>query len=87
MNQLTEAIRKTELCKNQSWFLHHDKASVHTSMLVREFLTKNEIVIMPLPPYSSGLGLGNKRKIEISAVGDSKKRVSVVFRELEKTLA
>ena len=43
MRRLSEAIRqkRTELRKNQGWILHHDKAPVHTSMLVREFCAKN----------------------------------------------
>ena len=47
---LRETIRQkcTELWKNQSWILHHDKASVHTSMLVREFFVKNKTVFTRL---------------------------------------
>ena len=47
MSRLREAILRklTELWKNQSWILYHDNAPAHTSMLVREFLAKNKIVI------------------------------------------
>ena len=40
MSRLREAIRqkRTELWKNQSWFLHHNNEPAHTSMLVREFM-------------------------------------------------
>ena len=36
--RLREAIRhkRTELCKNQSWILHHDNAPTHISMIVSE---------------------------------------------------
>ena len=39
MPRLREAVRQkgTELWKNQSWILHNDNATAHTSMLVREF--------------------------------------------------
>ena len=39
MRRLCKAIRQkgTELWKNQSWILHNDNATAHTSMLVREF--------------------------------------------------
>ena len=59
MRRLREVIRlkRTELWKNQSWILHHVKASAHTSMLVREFLAKNKTVIMPKPPGSLDLTL------------------------------
>ena len=61
MPQLCEAIRqkRTELWKNQSWILHHDNASAHTSRLVREFLPKNKFVIIPQPPYSPSLASAN----------------------------
>ena len=51
---LRGAIRKKrpELWKNNSWFLHHDNAPAHSSLLVRNFLAKNNTVIMPQPPYS-----------------------------------
>ena len=48
-------LQYTELWKNQSLILHHDNAPAPTSMLVREFLAKNQTVIMPQPPYSPDL--------------------------------
>ncbi|KAG5344749.1 MOS1T transposase, partial [Acromyrmex heyeri] len=36
-------------------FLHHDDAPAHTSLLVREFLAKNNTLMMPQPPYSPDL--------------------------------
>ena len=47
--------KRTELWKNQSWILQHNKAPSYILMLVREFLAKNKTVIMPQPPYSSDL--------------------------------
>ena len=35
--------------------LHHDNAPAHTSMLARESLVKNKIIIMPQPPHSPDL--------------------------------
>lgn len=57
MRRLREAIRKKrpDLWKNQNWLLHHDNAPAHTSLLVRDFLAKNNTVIMPQPPYSPDL--------------------------------
>ena len=40
------------IMRNQSWILQNDNAPAHTSMLVRQFLAKNKIVIIPQPPYS-----------------------------------
>ena len=31
--------------------MHHDNAPAHTSLLVRNFLAKNNTVTMPQPPY------------------------------------
>ena len=39
--------KRTELWKNQSWILRHDKALGYISIMVREFLAKNKTVIMP----------------------------------------
>lgn len=33
--------------------MHHDKAPAHTSLLVREFSDKSNIITMSQPPYSS----------------------------------
>ena len=57
MRCLREAIRKKrpELWKNNLWLLHHDNAPAHSSLLVRNFLAKNNTVIMPQPPYSPDL--------------------------------
>ena len=60
-SRLCKAIRQkcTELWKNQSWILHHNNASAHTSMIVPEFLAKNKTVIMLQAPYSPDLVLAD----------------------------
>ena len=57
MRRLREAIRRKlpDLWRNNSWLLHHDNAPAHTSLLVRDFLAKNNTVIMPQSPYSPDL--------------------------------
>jgi hypothetical protein len=37
--------------KNGDWLLHHDNAPAHTSLVVREFLTKNNMTAVPHPAY------------------------------------
>ena len=61
MRRSRKAIRQklTELWKNQSQMLHHDKAPALTSQLMREFLAKNKNVIMTQPPYSPDLKPGD----------------------------
>ena len=44
-----------KLWKNNSWLLRHDNAPAHASLLVCNFLTKINTVIMPQPPYSPDL--------------------------------
>ncbi|UYV77919.1 hypothetical protein LAZ67_15002845 [Cordylochernes scorpioides] len=53
MRNLREAIRqkRPDLWKNKNWLLHHDNARAHTSLLVRDFLAKNNTLMMPQPPY------------------------------------
>ena len=57
MRRLRGEIRekRPELCKNNSWLLHHDDGPAHSSLLVRNVLAKNNTVIMPQPPYSPDL--------------------------------
>ncbi|UYV72043.1 hypothetical protein LAZ67_9001628 [Cordylochernes scorpioides] len=57
MSNLREAIRqkRPDLWKNKNWLLHHDNAPAHTSLLVRDFLAKNNTQMMPQPPYSPDL--------------------------------
>ncbi|UYV63271.1 hypothetical protein LAZ67_2003604 [Cordylochernes scorpioides] len=57
IRNLREAIRqkRPDLWKNKNWLLHHDNAPAHTSLLVRDFLAKNNTLMMPQPPYSPDL--------------------------------
>ncbi|UYV77835.1 hypothetical protein LAZ67_15002534 [Cordylochernes scorpioides] len=57
MRNLRKAIRqkRPDLWKNKNWLLHHDNAPAHTSLLVRDFLAKNNTLMMPQRPYSPDL--------------------------------
>ncbi|UYV62563.1 hypothetical protein LAZ67_2001108 [Cordylochernes scorpioides] len=57
MRNLREAIRqkRPDLWKNKNWLLHHDNAPAHTSLLVHDFLAKNNTLMMPQQPYSPDL--------------------------------
>ncbi|UYV72453.1 hypothetical protein LAZ67_9003204, partial [Cordylochernes scorpioides] len=57
MRNLREAIRqkRPDLWKNKNWLFHHDNAPAHTSLLVHDFLAKNNTLMMPQPPYSPDL--------------------------------
>ncbi|UYV72969.1 AGL [Cordylochernes scorpioides] len=57
MRNLREANRQKhpDLWKNKNWLLHHDNAPAHTSLLVRDFLAKNNTLMMLQPLYSPDL--------------------------------
>jgi hypothetical protein len=57
LRRLREDVRRkrVELWRNYNWLLHHDNAPAHTSLKTTEFVTNNNMVIVPHPPYSSGL--------------------------------
>jgi histone-lysine N-methyltransferase SETMAR len=38
-----------------TWVLHHDNALSHASLLVRQFLAKQTMAVLPQPPYSPDL--------------------------------
>ena len=44
-----------EMWKNGDWLLDHDSAPAHTSLVVRKFLTKNNMTTVPDPAYSPDL--------------------------------
>jgi hypothetical protein len=45
------ATKKLELWANHNWLLHHD-VPTHTSLKTTEFVTNDNMVITPYPPYS-----------------------------------
>lgn len=47
--------KRPELWENQTWMLHHDNVSAHTSLLVCSYLAKHHTTIVPHPPYSPDL--------------------------------
>ena len=50
-------MRRTQpkMWKNGDWLLHHDDAPSHTLLVVREFLTKNNVPTVTHPAYSPDL--------------------------------
>jgi hypothetical protein len=44
---------RPELSRLKNWLLHHDNAPSHTLFSTKEFLTKNNMTIVPYPPYLS----------------------------------
>jgi hypothetical protein len=54
---LRENVRqkRPELGCNHDWLLHHNNVPTHMSLKTTEFVTNNNMVIVPHPPYSSYL--------------------------------
>jgi len=54
-------LRENIQCKrsdkwcNNTWALHHDKAPVHASLVVQQFLASVNMTVIPHPPYSLDL--------------------------------
>jgi hypothetical protein len=46
------AKKKLELWHSHNWFLHYDNAPDHKSLKTTEFVTNNNMVIVPHSPYS-----------------------------------
>jgi hypothetical protein len=57
LRRLRENVRckQPEMWKYGNWLLHHDNEPAHTSFVVREFLTKNNMTTVPHPTYSPDL--------------------------------
>jgi hypothetical protein len=54
LHRLRDAVRRKghEKCRAKSWFLLHDNAPAHWSVLVKDFLTQNNVTTSKLPSYS-----------------------------------
>ena len=57
MKRFREAVRRKrpEAWTNKTWMLHHDNAPAHASLLIHEFLAKQDTIVVPQPPYSPDL--------------------------------
>jgi transposase len=55
--RLTDAIRRKclEKWRTSSWFLLHDNAAAHMSVLIKDFLAKNKVTTLEHPSYSLDL--------------------------------
>ena len=51
---LRENVRRKQpdQWRNNTWLLHHDNAPAHAVLLTRQFLTDNNMTVVPHPPYS-----------------------------------
>ena len=75
LRRMRENVRRKrpEMWKNGDWLLHHDNAPAHTSLIVREFLTKNNMTTVPHSAYSPDLASCNlyvfpKKKLRLKGL-------------------
>jgi len=50
LERLRKRVQRVRTDIANDWVLHHDNAPAHTALSIREFLTKNNILILPHPP-------------------------------------
>jgi transposase len=89
---LRENVQKKktlELWHNHNWLLHHDNAPAHTSLKTTEFVTNNNMVIVPHPPYSLDLApcdFALFPKLKMKSKGQCFETVSDIQRESQVVL-
>ena len=57
LKRLRENVRskRPDQWRNNTWLLQHDNVPVHATLLTRRFLTANNMVVMPHPPYQHNI--------------------------------
>ena len=56
LQRLRDAVRRKRRDKwHGEWFLHHNNAPSHTSLVVQQFLADKSIPVITQPPYSPDL--------------------------------
>jgi transposase len=81
--------KRPELWRNHNWLLRHDNAPAHTSLKTTEFLTNNNMVIVPHPPHSPHLApfdFALFPKLKMKLKGQHFETVSDIQRESQVVL-
>jgi hypothetical protein len=81
--------KRLELWCNHNWLLHHDNVPAHTSLKTTEFVTDNNVVIVPHPPYLLNLApcdFALFPKLKMKLKGQCFETVSDIQRELHRVL-
>jgi hypothetical protein len=92
LQRLRDAVQRKRHDKWQAeWFLHHDKASSHTSLVVQQFLAEKSIPVITQPLYSSDLVLSDfwlfptlKMGSNFTTMEDTKSNVMTKLRRIPK---
>jgi hypothetical protein len=88
---LKENVRQKEpeFWRNHNWLFHHDNAPAHMSLRTTDFVTNNNMVIIPHPPYSLDLAPCDFAlfvKLKMKLKGWRFETVSDIQRELQAVL-
>jgi len=61
LRRLRDAVRRKRLekCRTNNWFLLHDNAPAHRSVLFKDFLAKNNVTTPEHPSYSPDVALAD----------------------------
>ena len=61
LRRLRDAVRRKrpEKWRTNSWCLLHNNALAHRSVFVKDFLAKNNVTTLELPPYSPDMASAN----------------------------
>lgn len=91
MRRLREAVRlkRSDLWRDNSWFMHHDNAPAHTALVLRDHFAKNSTHILPQPPYSPDLAPCDFwlfAKLKIPLRGHRFDRIEEIEAETKKAL-
>jgi hypothetical protein len=81
--------KRPELWRHHNWFLHKDNAPGHTPLKTTEFVTNNNMVIVPHLPYSADLALCDFAlfpKLKMKLKGRRFETVSDIKRESQAVL-
>ena len=57
MKRLREAVwrKRSKAWTNKTWILHHDNAPAQASLFIREYMAKQDTIVVPQPPYAPDL--------------------------------
>jgi predicted NAD-dependent protein-ADP-ribosyltransferase YbiA (DUF1768 family) len=61
--------RRHELWREQTWLLHHDNATSHTSILTQQCLAKNKMFVIPHSPHLAPSDFSRFPKMKLKLKG------------------
>ena len=94
LKRLIARIRciRTEYCDPDTWFLLHDNAPSHTSLIVRQVLARNKVCVLNQPLYSPDLAphdfsLFSKLKLKLKGYFFNDKLISTAAFKLSQSIS